>query len=62
MENVILITVILAILGGASFYIYRAKKRGEHCVGCPYAKECMSKGAGCGGKCGGADTKKNNVQ
>ena len=21
-------------------YLYKAKKRGEHCIGCPYAKQC----------------------
>jgi len=45
--NVIIIIVILAIVGGAGFYLYRAKKRGEVCVGCPYAKLCAGKGCSC---------------
>lgn len=40
MADLILIVVLLAIVGAAIFYIYKAKKRGEVCVGCPYAKQC----------------------
>lgn len=45
MENVIIIAILAAIVGGIVFYLYRAKKRGQTCIGCPYAKEC-------GGRCG----------
>ncbi len=45
MENVIIIAVVLLIVILAGVYIVRAKKRGEKCIGCPYAKQC-------GGKCG----------
>lgn len=45
-KNIVLAIVLLIIAGGAALYLYRAKKRGEHCVGCPYAKQC-------GGSCGG---------
>lgn len=45
MENLIIILVLLLIIGGAAAYIYKAKKSGQKCVGCPYAKECGS------GKC-----------
>ena len=40
----IAIAVIVLIVGAATFYIIRAKRRGEKCVGCPYAKQC---GGGC---------------
>lgn len=50
--NIIAIAVILLIVGGAVFYLIRAKKRGEKCVGCPYAKQC-------GGNCG--QSKSNKV-
>lgn len=49
MENLILILVLLAIVGSAGYYIYRAKKRGQVCVGCPHAGTCASRGS-CGGK------------
>ena len=45
MENVIIAVILAAIVVGIVWYLRRAKKRGEKCVGCPYAKEC-------GGKCG----------
>lgn len=48
MENIIIILVLAVIIGGALMYMYRAKKRGEKCIGCPYAKEC-------GGKCAGTE-------
>lgn len=43
MENIILIAVLLLVVGGAALYIYKAKKRGQACVGCPHAKTCGSK-------------------
>ena len=46
LTNILLIVVLLCIAGAAGLYLYRAKKRGETCVGCPYAKQC-------GGKCSG---------
>ena len=50
MVNVIIIVIVLAILGGASYYIYKAKKKGAKCVGCPHAKTCGSCNCGCGQK------------
>ena len=44
-----IILVLLAILSGAGYYVYRAKKSGQKCIGCPYAKECASKSCGCAG-------------
>ena len=43
MENVIVVLLLVAIAAGIIWYLLRAKKRGEHCVGCPYAKQCGSK-------------------
>ncbi len=45
MENVIVVVILVAIAAGIIGYLVRAKKRGEKCVGCPFAKQC-------GGKCG----------
>ena len=47
MIDFIVAAIVLAILGGILLYLYRAKKRGETCIGCPYAKQCG------GGACGG---------
>lgn len=49
MENVIVVVILAMIIGAAVWYLVRAKKKGESCVGCPYAKQC-------GGKCGGHHT------
>jgi hypothetical protein len=43
MENFIIIAVLVVILGAAIGYIVKAKKRGEKCIGCPYAKKCCKK-------------------
>lgn len=51
--DVIVILVLLAIVAGIVFYLVRAKKRGQTCIGCPYAKQCGGK---CSGGCGHQDT------
>lgn len=49
MLNFILIVIILVIAGAVIFYLYKAKKRGETCIGCPYARECAKRhGKQCG--------------
>ena len=41
--------VIVAILFFAVRYIYKEKKKGNHCIGCPYADSCTKhKSGGCG--------------
>lgn len=49
MENMIIIIILLLIVSGIVYYLYKAKKRGETCIGCPYAKQCKSKGGTCKG-------------
>ena len=50
MENVIIIAVVLLIVGIAGRYIYKAKKSGKKCIGCPDGCAC-SAGSGCAGGC-----------
>ena len=45
MENFIIIAVLVVVLGLAALYVYRAKKKGQKCIGCPYSSD---------GKCGGS--------
>ena len=52
MESLIVAIVILVIIGAAAGYVYREKKRGVKCVGCPCAKECAAKRAGNSCGCG----------
>lgn len=53
----IAIAAIVLIIGAAIFYIVRAKRRGEKCVGCPYAKQC---GGNCNGGHSHAEADKDN--
>ncbi|MBQ3235830.1 MAG: FeoB-associated Cys-rich membrane protein [Clostridia bacterium] len=39
-QTVLVIAIIALILGGAIFYIVKAKKSGKKCIGCPYSDEC----------------------
>ena len=50
--DIIVIAIIALIIGAATFYIIRAKRRGAKCIGCPYAKSCTK----C--KCGSNDALK----
>ena len=40
MTNIIALAVIVLILGLAISYIYKEKKKGTHCIGCPSAGNC----------------------
>ena len=52
MTDLMIILILLSILGGAGFYVYKAKKAGQKCIGCPHSKSCAS-GSGCTGNCSG---------
>lgn len=47
MVDFVLIAMIAAIIGGILLYLYRAKKRGATCIGCPNAKQCAGHCSGC---------------
>jgi hypothetical protein len=51
--DIIIIAVIAAILGSAVWFIYRSKKSGKKCIGCPDSgcsacTSCASCSCGCG--------------
>lgn len=50
MVNLIVSLIILAIIMPVIYYIVRAKKKGQKCIGCPNA-------SGCGGTCHCNNTK-----
>ncbi|MBR3794810.1 MAG: FeoB-associated Cys-rich membrane protein [Clostridia bacterium] len=50
MVNLILILILALIVGAAIAYIYKAKKSGAKCIGCPDSKTCSS-GCGCCSGC-----------
>ncbi len=43
MEDIIVIAIIVIIVGLASLYVYKSKKSGQKCIGCPYSSSCNSK-------------------
>ena len=47
MTDLVIILVLALILGTAALYIYRAKKKGQKCIGCPNSGSC-SGSCGCG--------------
>lgn len=49
LTDIIVIIAIVLIVGGASFYIIRAKRRGQRCIGCPDAKTCSGNCSACHG-------------
>lgn len=51
LESIIVIAILILVIGSATAYIIRQKKKGVKCIGCPYAKECKS------GSCKGSPKK-----
>lgn len=44
MDNVLIVVALVIIVGLAVFYVYKSKKSGKKCIGCP--DNCT-----CGGDC-----------
>lgn len=51
MEDFIILAVIVLIIGFAARYVYKAKKRGVKCIGCPDGGSCSGN---CSGNCSGS--------
>jgi hypothetical protein len=49
LTNLIATVAILLVVGAASFYIIRAKKRGKKCIGCP--DSCSGNCSSCSQHC-----------
>ena len=47
MEDIIIILIVAIIVGLAGLYIYRAKKKGGKCIGCPDSKNCSGNCSEC---------------
>ena len=45
--DIIVLLFIALVVGGASFYIIRAKRQGRRCIGCPDAKTCSGNCSAC---------------
>lgn len=46
MGNLIVIGILLIFVGMAVSYIWKEKKKGRRCIGCPSAGCCLGKGGG----------------
>lgn len=42
MENIVITVVLIIVVGGASLYIWNAKKKGQKCIGCPCSGGCKA--------------------
>ena len=57
----LIIAVIAVVIAGACFAIYRSKKSGKKCIGCPNGAKCGGSCSGCAanGTCGCHGTKES---
>ena len=56
MQNLIAVVILGVIIGLAGRYVYKAKKTGQKCIGCPNGA-CPYRNGGCSGSCGQTDEK-----
>jgi len=42
MIDLIVILILTAVIGGAGRYVYKEKKKGTKCIGCPMSGSCGS--------------------
>ncbi len=54
----IVLALIVAILAMAVWFIFRAKKSGKKCIGCPDSGSCSGHCSGCAEHCGCCDDEK----
>ena len=51
MIDVLILVALAGILGGAGYYVYRAKRRGQKCIGCPASGGCSGACSSCKAAC-----------
>ena len=47
----LIIGILVVIVGGAVYAMYRSRKKGKKCIGCPDSCAC----SGCSGACSGCN-------
>ena len=55
MTDIIIVVILVVIVGLAAWYVYKAKKSGKKCIGCPDGCSCESKQGKSSGCCGGEE-------
>ncbi len=63
MEDIIIIAILAAIVGLAVFYVYKSKKSGKKCIGCPHGSKCCTKSddGGCP-DCTGCEIRSDHIK
>ena len=51
MIDYIVIGIIILVIGGASFYLVKQKRKGVDCIGCASASKCASSCQHCQSSC-----------
>ena len=51
MGDYIVAAILILILGAAALYVYKAKKRGVKCIGCPDGGKCSGNCSGYSQNC-----------
>ena len=51
MTDLIIIAIVGLIVGLAGGYVYRERKKGRKCIGCPHSGTCGGSCGGCSGGC-----------
>ena len=51
MVDFLIILIVALIVGIAAGYLYKAKKKGVKCIGCPDGAKCSGNCGGCSGSC-----------
>ena len=51
MTDFIIIAVVAVIIGLAALYVWKSKKSGRKCIGCPDSGACSGSCASCSGSC-----------
>lgn len=59
LTDIIAIAVIAAVVGIAVTYIVKERKKGNRCIGCPYAESCAKKAKENSCRCNGAENNHN---
>ena len=42
-SDILIVIALILIIGAATFYIIKEKKRGTKCIGCPAAGNCSNR-------------------
>lgn len=47
MDSIITAIILVVIIGLAAFYVYKSKKSGKKCIGCPDSGKCGGNSCSC---------------